>query len=130
MSVCRGFCLDRSVNINSLCLVFTNRTDVSELQEVVRHLRHREHEQAPLPSAHTSGKSPPGFLTRPCSTLTLLNVVLLGSEASPRLHNHSRGIRVEKPDSDSEDFSPTPSLAEVSSDDLSWLEDKEPGKSE
>ncbi|TDH08347.1 hypothetical protein EPR50_G00096530 [Perca flavescens] len=37
--------------------------------------------------------------------------------------SHSRGARVEEADSDSEDFSPTPSLAEVSSDDLSWLED-------
>ncbi|KAG7228955.1 hypothetical protein INR49_008733 [Caranx melampygus] len=38
-------------------------------------------------------------------------------------HGQSRRVRVEEPDSDSEDLSPTPSLAEVSSDDLSWLED-------
>uniref|UniRef100_A0A3Q3W1Z6 Uncharacterized protein n=1 Tax=Mola mola TaxID=94237 RepID=A0A3Q3W1Z6_MOLML len=31
-------------------------------------------------------------------------------------------VRAEEVDSDSEDFSPTPSLAEVSSDDLSWLD--------
>ncbi|KAJ4943050.1 hypothetical protein JOQ06_005559 [Pogonophryne albipinna] len=39
--------------------------------------------------------------------------------------NLGRGGRVEA-DSDSEDFSPTPSLAEISSDDLSWLDDKDP----
>lgn len=55
---------------------------------------------------------------------------LFHSGASPLPHSHSRGVRVEEPDSDSEDFSPTPSLAEISSDDLSWLEDKEPGKDE
>ncbi|TNN38387.1 hypothetical protein EYF80_051453 [Liparis tanakae] len=38
----------------------------------------------------------------------------------------SRGVRVEEAGSDSEDFSPTPSLAEVSSDDLSWPDDKDP----
>ncbi|XP_026201268.1 RILP-like protein homolog isoform X2 [Anabas testudineus] len=77
------------------------RTAVSELKEEVRSLILREHEPTPLLSAHTSG-------------------------ASPLPHSHSRGFRVEEPDSDSEDFSPTPSLAEISSDDLSWLEDKEP----
>ncbi|XP_029003465.1 RNA-binding protein 25 [Betta splendens] len=77
------------------------RTAVSELQEEVRNLLLQEHEQAPLLSAHTS-------------------------EASPLPRSRSRGVRIEKTDSDSEDFSPTPSLAEVSSDDLSWLEDKEP----
>ncbi|KAI3368941.1 hypothetical protein L3Q82_025908 [Scortum barcoo] len=40
--------------------------------------------------------------------------------------SRSRGVRVDEADSDSEDFSPTPSLAEVSSDDLSWLDDKDP----
>ncbi|GAA6222360.1 early endosome antigen 1-like [Lates japonicus] len=79
------------------------RTVVSELKEEVRSLILRECEPTHLLSAHTSGASP---LTRP--------------------HNHSRGVRVEEPDSDSEDFSPTPSLAEVSSDDLSWLDDKDP----
>lgn len=60
------------------------------------------------------------------------HVFLRDSGASPLTlpHNHSRGVRVEEPDSDSEDFSPTPSLAEVSSDDLSWLDDKDPGKDE
>lgn len=50
--------------------------------------------------------------------------------ASPLPLSHSRGVRVEEAGSDSEEFSPTPSLAEVSSDDLSWLDDKEPGEKE
>ncbi|XP_032380986.1 uncharacterized protein LOC116695053 [Etheostoma spectabile] len=74
------------------------RTTVSELKEEVRRLLLKECQPTPLQSAHTSGAS-------------LLPV------------SHSRGARVEEADSDSEDFSPTPSLAEVSSDDLSWLED-------
>ena len=46
-----------------------------------------------------------------------------------QLHSsHGPEPRGEQPDSDSEDFSPTPSLAEVSSDDLSWLDDHEPGE--
>ncbi|XP_039666688.1 general vesicular transport factor p115 isoform X1 [Perca fluviatilis] len=76
------------------------RTTVSELKEEVRRLVLKECQPTPLQSAHTSGASP---------------LPLPGS--------HSRGARVEQADSDSEDFSPTPSLAEVSSDDLSWLED-------
>uniref|UniRef100_A0A8P4KAU1 Epidermal growth factor receptor pathway substrate 15 n=1 Tax=Dicentrarchus labrax TaxID=13489 RepID=A0A8P4KAU1_DICLA len=79
------------------------RTTVSELKEEVRRLILREREPTPLLSAHTSGPAP-----------------------LPLRHSHSRGVRVEEADSDSEDFSPTPSLAEVSSDDLSWLDDKEP----
>ncbi|XP_034737388.1 uncharacterized protein LOC117950439 [Etheostoma cragini] len=74
------------------------RTTVSELKEEVRRLLLKECQPTPLQSAHTSGAS-----------------LLPGS--------HSRGARVDEADSDSEDFSPTPSLAEVSSDDLSWLED-------
>nr|XP_046247425.1 uncharacterized protein LOC124060460 isoform X2 [Scatophagus argus] len=77
------------------------RTVVSELKEEVKRLILRENEPTPLMSAHTSG-------------------------ASPLPLSLSRGVRVEEVDSDSEDFSPTPSLAEVSSDDLSWLDDKDP----
>uniref|UniRef100_A0A3Q1EEX1 Trichohyalin-like n=1 Tax=Acanthochromis polyacanthus TaxID=80966 RepID=A0A3Q1EEX1_9TELE len=79
------------------------RTTVSELKDEVRNLVIRE--PTPLLSAHTSGASP----------LPL-----------PLPHSHSRVVRVEEPESDSEDFSPTPSLAEVSSDDLSWLDEKDP----
>ncbi|XP_074492024.1 uncharacterized protein LOC141768039 [Sebastes fasciatus] len=79
------------------------RTTVSELKEEVRRLILKECQPLPLLSAHTSGASP------------------LPLPGSP-----SRGVRVEEADSDSEDFSPTPSLAEVSSDDLSWLDDKDP----
>ncbi|XP_059196938.1 uncharacterized protein LOC131977573 [Centropristis striata] len=78
------------------------RTTVSELKEEIRRLILQERQPTPLLSAHTSGPSP---------------LPLPGS--------HSRGVRVEEVDSDSEDFSPTPSLAEVSSDDLSWLDDKD-----
>ncbi|KAM9383872.1 uncharacterized protein KZ484_005811 [Pholidichthys leucotaenia] len=45
------------------------------------------------------------------------------SGVSPLPHSRGRGVKVEEPDSESEDWSPTPSLAEVSSDDLSWLDD-------
>lgn len=80
------------------------RTTVSELKDEVRSLTLREQEPTSLLSAHTSGASPPPLPLR-----------------------QTRGARLEEADSDSEDFSPTPSLAEVSSDDLSWLDDKDPG---
>ncbi|XP_072245939.1 uncharacterized protein [Leuresthes tenuis] len=90
-----------------LLLICYNRTTVSELKDEVRSLILRGREPAPLLSAHTSGASPlPG----------------------PQIQ--SRGVRAEEADSDSEDFSPTPSLAEISSDDLSWLDDKEPAPRE
>ncbi|KAM4574165.1 uncharacterized protein V3H82_008888 [Fundulus diaphanus] len=79
------------------------RTTVSELKDEVRGLTLRGQESPPLLSAATSGTSP---LLAP--------------------HSRSRGLRADEADSDSEDFSPTPSLAEISSDDLSWLEDKDP----
>ncbi|XP_029355425.1 general vesicular transport factor p115 [Echeneis naucrates] len=79
------------------------RSLVSELKDEVRTLILREHEPTLSLSAHTSGASP---LAIP--------------------HGHSSRVRASEPDSDSEDFSPTPSLDEVSSDDLSWLDDKEP----
>ncbi|KAL3047518.1 hypothetical protein OYC64_021673 [Pagothenia borchgrevinki] len=77
------------------------RTTVSEMKEEFRRLILKERQTTPLLS-HSSGASPlplPGSL--------------------------GRGGRVEA-DSDSEDFSLTPSLAEISSDDLSWLDDKDP----
>lgn len=42
--------------------------------------------------------------------------------------SHGREVRVEEADSDSDDSSLTPSLAEVSSDDLAWLDDRDPGE--
>ncbi|XP_058494616.1 uncharacterized protein LOC131465756 [Solea solea] len=77
------------------------RTAVSELTDEVKSLILRDHEPTPLLSGHVSGTSP-----------------------FPLPHGR-QGVRVEAPDSDSEDFSPTPSLAEISSDDLSWLDDKD-----
>lgn len=59
-----------------------------------------------------------------------VSLLFLDSGASPLPQSHSRGVRVEEAGSDSEDFSPTPSLAEVSSDDLSWLDDKDSGEKE
>ncbi|KAJ7992916.1 hypothetical protein DPEC_G00267040 [Dallia pectoralis] len=44
--------------------------------------------------------------------------------AAISLRREVKGQR-EKPESDSDDFSPTPSLAEISSDDLSWLDDRD-----
>ncbi|XP_061593818.1 trichohyalin isoform X1 [Cololabis saira] len=79
------------------------RSTVSELKDEVRSLIIRGREQTPLLSAHTSGPSP---------------------VAAP--HRQSRRVRVQDPESDSEDFSPTPSLAEISSDDLSWVDDNGP----
>ncbi|XP_034533139.1 actin cytoskeleton-regulatory complex protein PAN1 [Notolabrus celidotus] len=72
------------------------RSNVSQLKEELRTTR--EHRL----SAHTPGASP------------LLPLPHRGLTPDPDL------------DSDSEDFSPTPSLAEVSSDDLSWLEHRDP----
>ncbi|KAM4547659.1 uncharacterized protein PAE49_016246 [Odontesthes bonariensis] len=81
------------------------RTAVSELRDEVRSLILRGREPA-----HTSAAS------------ALIQL------AGPQIQ--SRGVRAEEADSDSEDFSPTPSLAEISSDDLSWLDDKEPAPRE
>ncbi|XP_024859712.1 cingulin [Kryptolebias marmoratus] len=78
------------------------RTEVSELKDEVRSLIPRGQEPTSL-SAHTSAGPPP-----------------------PVPHRRGRGFGAEEADSDSEDFSPTLSLAEISSDDLSWLDDKEP----
>nr|XP_054590425.1 general vesicular transport factor p115 [Nothobranchius furzeri] len=80
------------------------RSEVSELKDEMRSLGLQGHKQTHLPSAHTSGPSPP--------------------PAVPHIQKTS--VRAEEADSDSEDFSPTPSLAEISSDDLSWLDDKDP----
>ncbi|KAJ0032267.1 hypothetical protein NQD34_002348 [Periophthalmus magnuspinnatus] len=82
------------------------RATISELKDEVRNLVLRDHEPSPLLSVHTTG-SP------------VLQV--------PHIQNTPK-TKVDRPqaDSDSEDFSPTPSLAEISSDDLSWLEDHEP----
>ncbi|KAF7661872.1 hypothetical protein LDENG_00251510 [Lucifuga dentata] len=82
------------------------RLTVSQLKDEVSDLILREHEPTPLLSAQTSALAP---------------------ETAPVPTSHSRGVKVQKvePDSDSEDFSPTPSLAEVSSDDFSWLDDKD-----
>ncbi|CAG01683.1 unnamed protein product [Tetraodon nigroviridis] len=48
--------------------------------------------------------------------------------APPFPPSHSREVRVKEAGSDSEDSSLTPSLAEVSSDDLAWLDDRDPGE--
>ncbi|XP_062308724.1 trichohyalin isoform X2 [Osmerus eperlanus] len=79
------------------------RVTVTELREEVRSLILRErHSPAAPKHTHT-----PALVSAP----------------PPR--RRVRGQEAE-PDSGSEDFSPTPSLAEVSSDDLSWLDDQDP----
>uniref|UniRef100_A0AAV2KXW3 Epidermal growth factor receptor pathway substrate 15 n=1 Tax=Knipowitschia caucasica TaxID=637954 RepID=A0AAV2KXW3_KNICA len=82
------------------------RATVSDLKDEVRSLVLRDHEPTSLLSVHSTG-SP------------LLQI--------PQIQNTTKA-RVDRPpaDSDSEDFSPTPSLTEISSDDLSWLEDLDP----
>ncbi|KAJ0065294.1 hypothetical protein NL108_007018 [Boleophthalmus pectinirostris] len=82
------------------------RATVSELKDEVRNLVLRDREPSPLLSIHSTG-SP------------LLQI--------PPIQNTPKA-RVDRlqADSDSEDFSPTPSLAEISSDDLSWLEEHDP----
>ncbi|XP_056459351.1 putative golgin subfamily A member 8I [Gadus chalcogrammus] len=81
------------------------RVSVSDLRDEVSRLMLREERPTPARPQHTSASMAPGS----------------------QLHSsHGPEPRGEQPDSDSEDFSPTPSLAEVSSDDLSWLDDHEP----
>ncbi|KAM9848662.1 uncharacterized protein ACBR49_007968 [Aulostomus maculatus] len=80
-------------------------TTVSELKQEVKCLMLRERGPTPSLSVHSSGASP-----------------------LPPPRSRGRGPKVEEAerDSDSEDLSTTLSLAEISSDDLSWLEDKDP----
>uniref|UniRef100_A0A3P9MPG6 Epidermal growth factor receptor pathway substrate 15 n=1 Tax=Oryzias latipes TaxID=8090 RepID=A0A3P9MPG6_ORYLA len=78
------------------------REAVSELKDEVRTLKLGVHKPTPLLSGHGSILPP------------------------PVPHSQSRVVRTDAPESDSEEFSPTPSLAEISSDDLSWLDDKIP----
>ncbi|XP_008405531.1 golgin subfamily A member 8M [Poecilia reticulata] len=78
------------------------RSAVSELKSEVRSLFHRGQALASPPQQLTSGDPP-----------------------LPAPRSHSKGLTADEADSDSEDFSPTPTLSEISSDDLSWLEDKE-----
>lgn len=82
------------------------RATVSELKDEVRNLVVRDREPTPLLSVHTTG-SPELPLPHP------------QNRSKPRVDRTQEY-------SDSEDFSPTPSLAEISSDDLSWLEDHDP----
>lgn len=82
------------------------RATVAELKDEVKNLVLRDREPTSVFSVHTTG-SP--------------------ELPVPQLQNRSK-VRVDRSqeDSDSDDFSPTPSLAEISSDDLSWLEDYDP----
>ena len=99
-----------------------NRTVVSELKEEVRNLRAHElasGKSLSFPSFHTQN------MMRPFNYILIFD---LG--ASPLPLSPSRAVRAEEADSDSEDLSPTPSLAEISSDDLSWLDDGDAGEQE
>ncbi|XP_014072278.2 RNA-binding protein 25 isoform X1 [Salmo salar] len=78
------------------------RITVSELKDEIRSLILRERHHTPTVTLHTAVPALAAFSR--CKEVS-------GQKAEP--------------DSDSEDFSPTPSLAEVSSDDLSWLDDRD-----
>ncbi|XP_071010361.1 cingulin-like protein 1 [Oncorhynchus clarkii lewisi] len=78
------------------------RITVSELKDEIRSLILRERHHTPTVTLHTAVPALAAFSR--CKD--------------------ARGQKAE-PDSDSDDFSPTPSLAEVSSDDLSWLDDRD-----
>uniref|UniRef100_A0A3P8VBY9 Cingulin-like protein 1 n=1 Tax=Cynoglossus semilaevis TaxID=244447 RepID=A0A3P8VBY9_CYNSE len=79
-----------------VCLI---RNAVSEVKDKLRSIL-GERQQIPLSTTHTPGVSP-----------------------IPPPSGISKGLRAV--DSDSDDFSLTPSLAEISSDDLSWSDDKD-----
>lgn len=57
------------------------------------------------------------------------STIFIHSGTSP-LPLSGSDVRAEAVDSDSEDLSPTPSLDEISSDELSWLDDRDRGERE
>lgn len=61
-------------------------------------------------------------------TQHLDHIFTLDVGASLLPQSHGREVRVEEAGPDSDDSSLTPSLAEVSSDDLAWLDDRYPGE--
>lgn len=59
------------------------------------------------------------------------STIFIHSGTSPLpLSGGGGDVRAEAVDSDSEDLSPTPSLDEISSDELSWLDDRDRGEHE
>lgn len=103
-----------------------DRTVVSELKEDVRKRLHQECELTPGKSSSFSCTHAVGM----SYSIMSFSLFFLNLGTSPLPVSHSGEVRVEAVHSESEDFSPTPSLAEVSSDDLSWLDDKDHGELE
>lgn len=101
-----------------MLLICFNRAIVSELKEEVR-CSARDRGSV---SRQTTSSSFHGIAEHLNHTCTLD----LGASLLPQCHGGE--VRVKEAASDSEDSSLTPSLAEVSSDDLSWLDDRDPGE--
>lgn len=99
-------------------LICFNRAIVSELKEEVRC---SARDRGPVSRQNFPSSSFHGTAEHLNHTCTLD----LGASLLP---HHSREVRAKEASSDSEDSSLTPSLAEVSSDDLSWLDDRDPGE--
>ncbi|XP_056895099.1 uncharacterized protein LOC130529153 isoform X1 [Takifugu flavidus] len=93
------------------------RAIVSELKEEVRC---SARDRGPVSRQTFPSSSFHGIAEHPNHTCTLD----LGASLLPQRHGGE--VRVKEVASDSEDSSLTPSLAEVSSDDLSWLDDRDP----
>lgn len=105
---------------NLMLLTCYHRTIVSELKEEVGRFSVRDCQ--PVLSKLFLFSSFHGVIQHLSHTLTLD----LGASLFPQ--SLGREVRVEEAGPDSDDSSLTPSLAEVSSDDLTWLDDRDPGE--
>lgn len=103
-----------------MLLICYHRTIVSELKEEVGSFSVRDCE--PVLSKVFPSSSFHSVIQHRNHIFTLD----LGASLFPQ--SHGREVRVEEADPDSDDSSLTPSLAEVSSDDLAWLDDRDPGE--
>lgn len=102
-----------------MLLICFNRAIVSELKEEVRC---SARDRGPVSRQTFPSSSFHGIAEHLNHTCTLD----LGASLLPQRHGGE--VRAKEAASDSEDSSLTPSLAEVSSDDLSWLDDRDPGE--
>lgn len=102
-----------------MLLICFNRAIVSELKEEVRC---SARDLGPVSRQAIPSSSFHGIAEHHSHTCTLES----GTSRLPQRHGGE--VRVNEAASDSEDSSLTPSLAEVSSDDLSWLDDRDPGE--
>lgn len=118
-SVCSCVCVWEFPASFLMLLIGFNRAIVSELKEEVRCSArgHGPASRQTFPSSSYQGLAE--HLNHACT-------LDLGASLLPQRHGGE--VRVKEAMSDSEDSSLTPSLAEVSSDDLSWLDDRDPGE--